>query len=119
MVNIAGDHITNVISEDGVSFGLYAAFDMLSCCCSDTKVYDWLAAPDVSQNYNAARNKHLEKTGSWFLDSTEFSEWKKKPEGILCIYGARRCHPPKVLCPLTDFLPAGCGKTILWCALLL
>ncbi|KAF7980597.1 hypothetical protein HWV62_37362 [Athelia sp. TMB] len=78
MVNIAGDHITHINSEmekeNGLSLGA-------------KEVYDWLAAPDVSQSYNAARKKHLENTGSWFLGDTKFSGWKKCPEGILCIYG--------------------------------
>ncbi|KAF7985889.1 hypothetical protein HWV62_43772 [Athelia sp. TMB] len=85
MVNIAGDHITNISNEKEKEYA--------------KEVYDWLAAPDVSQNYNAARRKHLENTGSWFLNDMAFSEWKRRPEQILCIYGAPYRHGkiPEVL----------------------
>ncbi|KZP03687.1 hypothetical protein FIBSPDRAFT_968780 [Athelia psychrophila] len=45
---------------------------------------------------NTARRKHQPETGSWFINGTQFAEWKDKSENILCLYGA-----------------PGCGKTIL------
>lgn len=41
----------------------------------------------IFENFNAARRKHQPNTGSWFLDSKQFDEWKKSTEVILCLYG--------------------------------
>ncbi|ETW83657.1 hypothetical protein HETIRDRAFT_425330 [Heterobasidion irregulare TC 32-1] len=42
------------------------------------EILQWLNAPDPSQNYNTAREKHREGTGSWFLSGSEFSSWKNQ-----------------------------------------
>ncbi|KAF7976112.1 hypothetical protein HWV62_7545 [Athelia sp. TMB] len=60
------------------------------------KLYKWLAAPDSSNNYHAAREKHLAQTGTWFTATPEFQVWMQEPDRILWL-----CGPP------------GCGKTIM------
>ncbi|KZL87248.1 pfs domain-containing protein, partial [Colletotrichum incanum] len=59
-------------------------------------VMKWLSPPDPSANYNKAFQQRHEGTGQWFLESEEYSEWKKTPKSSLWLHG----------------IP-GCGKTIL------
>ncbi|KAK1641297.1 hypothetical protein BDP81DRAFT_131052 [Colletotrichum phormii] len=56
----------------------------------------WLSPPDPSTNYNKASRQRHERTGQWFLESKEYSKWKKSPKSSLWLHG----------------IP-GCGKTIL------
>lgn len=62
----------------------------------DRKIENWLSPPNPSTNHNAAKEKHLEGTGQWFLESTEFSAWKSSTKSAIWVHG----------------IP-GCGKTIL------
>lgn len=62
----------------------------------DNKIEKWLAPPNPSTNHNAAKDRHLEGTGQWFLESGEFATWSTSPSSTLWIHG----------------IP-GCGKTIL------
>ncbi|KAF7965799.1 hypothetical protein HWV62_41761 [Athelia sp. TMB] len=41
----------------------------------------WMAAPDTSLNYKAAREKHQRGTGSWFVDGPDFKNLKDGPPG--------------------------------------
>ncbi|KAF3132923.1 hypothetical protein TWF594_009432 [Orbilia oligospora] len=59
-------------------------------------IYRWLSPPDSSTNYNAAIKEHLQGSGLWFIESSEFSEWKRQRNSLLWLHG----------------IP-GCGKTIL------
>ncbi|KAF7975223.1 hypothetical protein HWV62_10176 [Athelia sp. TMB] len=62
----------------------------------ESKIHEWMKAPDTSPSYNAARKKHQSGTGSWFLDGEQFRDWKKRPGSTIWLYGG-----------------PGCGKTIL------
>ncbi|KZP13670.1 hypothetical protein FIBSPDRAFT_869075 [Athelia psychrophila] len=44
---------------------------------------------DTSLSYNAAQKVHLSGTGSWFLDGSEFLEWKEQRGSVLWLYGGR------------------------------
>ncbi|KAF7158590.1 hypothetical protein CNMCM5623_003650 [Aspergillus felis] len=57
---------------------------------------EWLSTPDPSINLNEALEKHHEGTGSWFLESEPFNEWKSGKRRHLWLHG----------------IP-GCGKTVL------
>ncbi|KZP29069.1 hypothetical protein FIBSPDRAFT_927164 [Athelia psychrophila] len=59
----------------------------------------WMAAPDTSPNFNAARKKHQPETCSWFLDGSTFATWKEHPDFLLWLHGG-----------------PGCGKTVLCAA---
>ncbi|KAF7979136.1 hypothetical protein HWV62_43369 [Athelia sp. TMB] len=61
----------------------------------ESAIHVWMKSPDISPNYNAARKKHQAGTGSWFLNGSQFSEWKRSGS-VLWLYGG-----------------PGCGKTIL------
>ena len=77
----------------------YLPFHVL--CLRDTaseqsKIIEWLAAPDPSTNYNRALKDRNPKTGLWFIESSAYADWKSTPGSFLWLYG----------------IP-GCGKTIL------
>lgn len=61
-----------------------------------SKIEKWLSPPDPSINLNKARKERQEGTGSWFLESESFKEWKSGIRQNLWLHG----------------IP-GCGKTIL------
>lgn len=98
-MNVGGDHTTHI--NNGVGSEKYAALESIeqrlrvvqdkelgksgSACALtfhfdyaylDNEVGDWLGAPDVSQNFNAALLKRQAGTGTWFLDAAELTEWK-------------------------------------------
>jgi len=60
------------------------------------KVRGWLSPSDPSTNLNAAKEKHHQGTGEWFINSNAFSEWKSGSRRHLWLHGL-----------------AGCGKTVL------
>ncbi|KAF7136844.1 hypothetical protein CNMCM5793_006414 [Aspergillus hiratsukae] len=60
------------------------------------KIYDWLKPPDPSTNLNEAQKKRHEGTGTWFLQSEPFKEWKAGKRRYVWLHG----------------IP-GCGKTVL------
>ena len=60
------------------------------------KVRKWLSPPDTSTNFNEAKKTRYPGTGSWFLKSQPFVEWKSGSRRHLWLRGL-----------------AGCGKTVL------
>ncbi|KAF4342865.1 hypothetical protein FBEOM_3186 [Fusarium beomiforme] len=60
------------------------------------KIERWLSPSDYSTNANLARERRHPGTGTWFLNSPVFQEWKLGSRQHLWLYGL-----------------AGCGKTIL------
>ncbi len=56
----------------------------------------WLNGPDPSTNYNKAIKDRNPKTGSWFIRSSAYTDWKATRGSFLWLHG----------------IP-GCGKTIL------
>ncbi|KAF7969172.1 hypothetical protein HWV62_28182 [Athelia sp. TMB] len=55
------------------------------------KIEKWMAAPDTSLNYKAAREKHQQGTGSWFVGGLDFENWKDGPPGsVLWLRGGRK-----------------------------
>ena len=60
------------------------------------EIHRWLSAPDPSTNHNAASKKRRLQTGSWLIESQEFTHWKRVSASYLWLHG----------------IP-GCGKTIL------
>ncbi|KAF7972864.1 hypothetical protein HWV62_16906 [Athelia sp. TMB] len=53
----------------------------------ESKIHEWIKAADISPSYNAARKKHQFGTGSWFLNGSQFSQWKAQPGSVLWLYG--------------------------------
>ncbi|KAF7986998.1 hypothetical protein HWV62_79 [Athelia sp. TMB] len=90
--NVNGDfiHTLNVHSvtpDRGERYALKFEVQRLSITTTEKEIYQWLAAPDTSGNYNAAREKHHENTGAWFLEGDEFVHWKETPGSALWING--------------------------------
>jgi hypothetical protein len=61
-----------------------------------SKINNWLTPPDPSTNLSVAKRNRHEGTGSWFLQSEPFREWKSGSRRSLWVHG----NP-------------GCGKTVL------
>ncbi|KAF7977924.1 hypothetical protein HWV62_1983 [Athelia sp. TMB] len=106
VINTGRDYVINNNSAIGeeTSKKVASIEERLQVVCDKAfrvEVHGWLAAPAVSQNFNAAQKLHLEGTGSWFIEGSEFSSWKESTEHFLGIYGS-----------------PGCGKTIL-CSLII
>jgi adenylylsulfate kinase-like enzyme len=59
-------------------------------------IHRWLSAPDPWLNYNKALKERQAGTGTWFIKSKQYANWKTNPDSILWLHG----------------IP-GCGKTIL------
>ncbi|KAI0385877.1 hypothetical protein F5Y04DRAFT_268633 [Hypomontagnella monticulosa] len=60
------------------------------------KLHAWLSPPDPSTNYSRALEYRHSGTGKWFLESRQYSSWKRKRNSFLWLNGK-----------------SGCGKTIL------
>ncbi|KAF7966438.1 hypothetical protein HWV62_38376 [Athelia sp. TMB] len=93
---IAGNYIEG---DYNVGQGAGEIQDTLNLIHDEQKKRDinnWMAAPDTSPNYKAAREKHQQGTGSWFVGGSVFEEWKAHPGSVLWLHGG-----------------PGCGKTIL------
>ncbi|KAF7979104.1 hypothetical protein HWV62_43632 [Athelia sp. TMB] len=61
--------------------------DQLASAAEAKEIYRWLGAPDSSSNYYAARKKHHMQTGAWFIEGTQFEDWKSEPGSALWING--------------------------------
>lgn len=59
------------------------------------RIIEWLDGPDPSTNYNRALKTRTPKTGSWFIESKAYADWKITPS-LFWLHG----------------IP-GCGKTVL------
>ena len=59
-------------------------------------IYEWLAAPDPSLNYQTALKQRQDSTGVWLMNNERYNVWKKCAASSLWLHG----------------IP-GCGKTIL------
>ena len=106
-----------IIRDDtlGTSILKYLSICQDSDCyiTSGKDIRKWLSPIDTSGNYNEARKKCQEKTGSWFIDGETFKEWKEEADKLLWIYGKggfsfAKCNY------ILSCVPVGCGKTILW-----
>jgi len=82
-----------VIKDDGLSAymaELSQRFIYSWSLLSGEKIYQWLAAPDPSRNYNEACEKHQENTGFWFINSPQFAEWKMQPDILFWVCGMHK-----------------------------
>ena len=80
---------------------------------SVNNIRNWLSSIDTSTNYNEARKKYQDQTGSWFIEGETFKEWKEEADKLLWIRGKGEFYFAKCNYILS-WVPAGCGKTILW-----
>jgi NACHT domain len=76
--------------------GTRVVVENLSLDNQSHNIHQWLQPSDPSTNYNKAKGKRQEGTGSWFLENRQFKEWKSGVRRYLWLQG----------------IP-GCGKTVL------
>ncbi|KAF7984125.1 hypothetical protein HWV62_16756 [Athelia sp. TMB] len=55
----------------------------------ERSINKWMAAPDTSLSYKAAREKHQKGTGSWLVDGFKFKTWKDCSDSVLWLRGGR------------------------------
>ncbi|KAF8527156.1 NACHT domain-containing protein, partial [Hysterangium stoloniferum] len=77
------------------------------------RIYTWLAAPDPSNNLNAAQEQHVEGTGSWFLNSAQFTQWVATGGESLWIYGTSGCGKTILCSSIINNLQVYCGNSAL------
>ncbi|KAI9856111.1 MAG: hypothetical protein M1813_009229 [Trichoglossum hirsutum] len=75
---------------------LHQSFTSMRMDDQREKIHRWLSPPDPSFNHNEACKKRQAETGTWFVRSEQFADWKTNPNSFLWLHG----------------IP-GCGKTIL------
>ena len=75
-------------------------------------IQSWLSPPDPRKNYDIACGLRHKNTGSWFVNTKAFSEWKASGlSSFLWINGKRQYHPALTF-SITDGLPfrSGCWE---------
>ena len=80
-------------------------------------VRNWLSPPDPWKNHNVVHESRHSGTGTWLIQGDTYAEWKSSgPSSLLWINGKRQYFVP-VFFPETDYfcLPAGAGKSVIWC----
>jgi hypothetical protein len=53
------------------------------------KVFKWLSPTIPYANYDGALKMRLQETGMWFINSEQFSKWKKTADSLFWLYGKR------------------------------
>jgi len=59
-------------------------------------ILEWISTTDPSLSHNLALKKREPDTGTWFLESDEFSWWLDSA-GFIWLYGIRKCGLSLVL----------------------
>ncbi|THC91604.1 hypothetical protein EYZ11_008926 [Aspergillus tanneri] len=95
-IDILEDISEKVADIHSITTGTRTVVESLSLDNQSDKIKKWLCPPDSSTNLNEAQKKRHEGTGSWFLQSEPFKQWKSGKCQHLWLHG----------------IP-GCGKTVL------
>ena len=77
------------------------------------EIRKWLNAPNPSRNYNEAREKYTEGTGTWLTSGNVYKQWKTSAGEFLWIHGNGEFSTYPNLQYISQQRIAGCGKTIL------
>ncbi|KIX07784.1 uncharacterized protein Z518_02438 [Rhinocladiella mackenziei CBS 650.93] len=96
LLALTGDH-TSILLEIKKEFEqFHQSFQSIQADEKREKILQWLSPNGLYGSHDAAREKHEENTGDWFLQSRQFKKWKCGPGQFLWLKGIM-----------------GCGKTIL------
>lgn len=82
-------------TQDGIS-ELKLLLERINAIQISSAIRGWLMAPDFTVNHDAGCVKHHTRTGMWFINGYNFTNWLTKPNSFLRINGF-----------------AGCGKSVL------
>ncbi|KAL8689776.1 MAG: hypothetical protein Q9218_004631 [Villophora microphyllina] len=73
--------VTNRVSKDGLRTFLENDETL--------RMLQWLSDVDPSINHNRALQERQEGSGRWFLESSEFGQWRLSPHSLAWLYGIR------------------------------
>lgn len=76
--------VTNVLSQSKDLEGATAQ------STEQFRMLQWLSNEDPSVSHNRAIQKKQKGTGSWYLESTAFSQWRSSPKSLAWLHGIRR-----------------------------
>ncbi|KAE9385072.1 hypothetical protein BT96DRAFT_611659 [Gymnopus androsaceus JB14] len=76
------DHASNIEINGGMFVNNYHIISN----DTETKIRDWLKAPDCSVNFQTAVDKKTRGTGQWIMDHPEYQKWKESST-VLWIQG--------------------------------
>ncbi|KAL8855435.1 MAG: hypothetical protein Q9178_007924 [Gyalolechia marmorata] len=75
--------VTNVLSESE------AAPEATAQRTEQLRMLQWLSSEDPSISHNRAIQKKQQGTGSWYLESTDFNQWRSSSHSLAWLYGIR------------------------------
>ena len=80
-------------------------------------VRNWLSPPDPWKNHNLALKSRHSGSGTWWIKSDAYAEWKYSgPSSLLWINGKRRYSVVMFFLKLIITVSiAGAGKSVIWC----
>jgi hypothetical protein len=84
-------------------------------------VWKWLSPPDPWKNHNLARESRHGGTGTWWIESDTYAEWKSSgASSLLWVHGKRSYFAVYSFQLLMNIASsAGAGKSVIWCVCLL
>ena len=80
------------------------------------QILQWLAAPDPSANHNKACQTKQRETGRWFIDSTNYINWKSQKSSFLWLHGIPGCGKTVLCSTIVDDIASTChdgGRKVL------
>jgi hypothetical protein len=88
-------------------------------CTTEKKlaeIYQWLAPPDPSLNYQKAIRQRQVGTGRWFLDSEQYKIWRTNPASSIWLHGIPGCGKSILSSTIVENVRGYClnslGKTV-------
>ena len=79
-------------------------------------VRNWLSPPDPWKNHNLANESRHSGSGTWWIQSDAYAEWKSSSaSSLLWINGKRQYSVFYSFLKLTTVSAAGAGKSVIWC----
>lgn len=74
-------------------------------------IFRWLCATDPSSNHHQASKKRTSATGTWFIESPDYVEWKVHPQSLYWLHGLLGCGKTVLASTIIDDLSKHCETT--------
>ncbi|KAL8840097.1 MAG: hypothetical protein Q9176_004119 [Flavoplaca citrina] len=72
-------------------------------------IFKWLNAPDTAVSHHQASEKRgTATTGKWFLESSEYVDWKSQPHSVYWFHGILGCGKTVLASTIVDDLLESC-----------